>query len=71
VTETEILEAVNARQLSQREAARRLGRSATYVRYRVDPEFRERQRVAHLEENMTSEQIKRERARLSGQEHDT
>jgi hypothetical protein len=64
VTEAEILEAVKAGELSQSEAARRLGRSRTYIQYRVDPELRERQRVAHLEENMTSEQIKCKRARL-------
>jgi Helix-turn-helix domain len=64
MTEAEIIEAVKAGEMSQSEAARRLGRSRTYIAYRVDPEFRERQRVAHLEENMTSEQIKRRRARL-------
>jgi hypothetical protein len=55
---------VKAGELSQREAARRLGRSRCYIAYRVDPEFRERHWVAHLEENMTPEQIKRKRARL-------
>jgi hypothetical protein len=64
VTEAEILKAVKAGQLSQSEAARRLGRSRSYIRYRADPEYRERQRVAHLEENMTSEQIERKRPRL-------
>jgi hypothetical protein len=64
VTEAEILEAVKAGQLFRSGAARRLGRSGAISRYRVDPEYRERQRLAHLEENMTSEQIKRKRARL-------
>jgi hypothetical protein len=64
VTEAEVLEAVKAGELSQGEAARRLGRSRIFIAYRSIPKFRERPRVAHLGENMTSEQIKRKRARL-------
>jgi hypothetical protein len=46
-TESEALEAVSAGELSQGEAARRLGRSRSYVRYRTDPEYRERDRARH------------------------
>jgi len=63
VTESEILEAVSAGELSQGEAARRLGRSRSYVRYRTDPEYRERDRARHREQNMRPEQIARSRAR--------
>jgi hypothetical protein len=63
VTESEILEAVRAGQLSQGEAARRLGRSRSYIRYRTDPEYRERDRARHREKNMRPEQIARNRAR--------
>jgi hypothetical protein len=57
------LEAVSAGELSQGEAARRLGRSRSYVRYRTDPEYRERDRARHREQNMRPEQIARSRAR--------
>jgi hypothetical protein len=63
VTEAEILEVVKPGELSQGEAARGWAAHGP-IAYRVDPEFPERQRVAHLEENMASEQIKRKRARL-------
>jgi hypothetical protein len=62
-SEVEILEAVKAGELSQGEAARRLGRSRSYVRYRTDPDYRQRDLAAHRKKTMTSEQFERKLAR--------
>jgi hypothetical protein len=63
-SESGILEAVKAGGLSEREAARRLGRSRSYLRRRIDPAFAERERERNRERSMSREQIARKRARL-------